>query len=192
VYARGGGPTDCSPAIDQDYIDWPDNNHQDCVKTTPGTRRVGVICALLQRIAGVAPAQFNANSNFCNSSFPAACPANNWPNTNVPGDNRKIDVVLTAPLDLAAADGSPQFWIPIRKFATFYVTGWDQSLFPNCGKRGPAFGENDDFPGKGRQSQNGAIWGHWIKDVDPGGTPDGNPCDLTSIEPVNCVPALTR
>lgn len=193
VYARGSGPTDCSPAVDQNYTDWPSGNHQDCVKTTPGTRRVSIICSLLQRITGVQPAQFNPNSSFCNSNNPATCPTNNWPNTNVPGDHRKIDVVLTAPLDLAAADGSPQYWIPIRKFATFYVTGWDQSLFPKCGKRGAQFGENDDFPGTGKNtSQNGALWGHWIKDVDPGGTPDGNPCDLSSIEPVNCVPALTR
>jgi hypothetical protein len=200
VYQRGapGAPIDCSPAVDQNYTDWPSpgaGNHQDCVGTLPGSHRVGVVCGLLQRITGVTPGNFQASSGACSSSINGeTCPTNYWPNYDtIPNDPRKIGVVLTAPLDLAAADGSPQFWIPIRRFATFYVTGWDQSLFPKCGKRGPAFGENDDFPGTGKlNSQNGAIWGHWISDEDVGGVPDGNPCDITSIEPVNCVPALVR
>jgi Putative Flp pilus-assembly TadE/G-like len=197
VYGRGapGQPIDCSPAVDQNYTGWPSGNHQDCVGTLPGSHRVGVVCGLVQRITLVTPANFKASSSACSSSISAAiCPHNYWPNYDtVPNDPRKIGVVLTAPLDLAAADGSPQFWIPIRRFATFYVTGWDQSLFPNCGKRGPAFDENDDFPGKGKlNSQNGAIWGHWISDDDVGAQPDGNPCDIASVEPVNCVPALVR
>jgi hypothetical protein len=198
VYARGapGQPIDCSPAVDQNYTGWPSGNHQDCVQTTPGTRRNGIVCALLQRITGVTPANFQAGPNSCtgNGVTGATCPTNYWPNyETIPNDPRKIGVVLTAPLDLAAADGSPQFWIPIRRFATFYVTGWDTSLAPKCGNRGGAFGENDAFPGKGKNSSdNGAIWGHWISDEDVGGQPDGNPCDTTSIEPVNCVPALVR
>jgi hypothetical protein len=197
VYSRGApsDPIDCSPAADQNYTGWPSGNHQDCVQTLPGSHRVGVVCGLLQRITGVTPANFQASSSACSSSISGAtCPTNYWPNYDtIPGDPRKIGVVLTAPLDLAAADTAPQFWIPIRRFATFYVTGWDQSLFPKCGKRGPAFGENDDFPGTGKlTSQNGAIWGHWISDDDVGGQPDGSPCVTTSIEPVNCVPALVR
>jgi hypothetical protein len=192
VYGRGN-PTDCSPAVDQNYTGWPSLNHQDCVQTTPGSRRNGIVCALLQRITGVTPAGFQSGPNSCTGSgVPGAgCPRNYWPNyATIANDPRKIGVVLTAPLDLAAADGSPQFWIPIRRFATFYVTGWDRSLAPDCGTGGAP--NNDTFPGKGRQSQNGAIWGHWISDEDVGGQPDGNPCDTTSIEPVNCVPALVR
>jgi hypothetical protein len=199
VYGRGspGQPIDCSPAVDQNYTGWPSGNHQDCVQTTPGSRRNGIVCALLQRITGVTPANFQTGANSCtgNGVTGQTCPKNYWPNYDtVPNDPRKIGVVLTAPLDLAAADGSPQFWIPIRRFATFYVTGWDTSLAPNCGNRGGGspYYENDPFPGKGKQSQNGAIWGHWISDEDVGGNPDGNPCDLNSIEPVNCVPALVR
>jgi putative Flp pilus-assembly TadE/G-like protein len=199
VYGRGapGQPIDCSPAVDQNYTGWPSGNHQDCVQTTPGSRRNGIPCALLQRITGVTPANFQTGANSCtgNGVSGATCPKNYWPNYDtIPNDPRKVGVVLTAPLDLAAADGSPQFWIPIRRFATFYVTGWDTSLAPNCGNRGggPPYYENDPFPGKGKQSQNGAIWGHWISDDDVGGEPDGNPCDLNSVEPVNCVPALVR
>jgi len=198
VYGRGApsDPIDCSPAVDQNYTGWPDGNHQDCVQTTPGSRRNDIVCALLQRITGVTPANFQTGANSCTGSgvSGANCPTNYWPNYDtVANDPRKIGVVLTAPLDLAAADGSPQFWIPIRRFATFYVTGWDTSLAPKCGNRGGAFGENDPFPGKGKNSSdNGAIWGHWISDEDVGGQPDGNPCNTTSIEPVNCVPALVR
>jgi hypothetical protein len=190
VYARGN-PVNCSPAVDQDYTDWPSGNHQDCVQTTPGTRRTGVVCGLVQRITGVTPANFQASSSACSSNITGAtCPANNWGSANgIPlGDLRKIDVVLTAPLDLAAVAGSPQAWIPIRRIATFYVTGWDPSLNPSCS----GAGGNDPFPGKGKQSSNGAIWGHWMSDEDVGGNPDGNPCNLTSVEPVNCVPALVR
>ncbi len=139
------------------------------------------------------PANFQSGPNSCTGSgvSGATCPTNYWPNYDtIPSDPRKIGVVLTAPLDLAAADGSPQFWIPIRRFATFYVTGWDTSLAPKCGTGGAP--NNDTFPGKGKLSQNGAIWGHWISDEDVGGQPDGNPCNTSSIEPVNCVPALVR
>ena len=111
---------------------------------------------------------------------------NNWPNPP-DGDPREVDVVLTAPVDLAAAAGSPQAWVPIRKFAKFYVTGWDPSVGPNCN------GVNDTFPGPpgGKQTQNGAIWGHWLSDTE-NGVGDGNPCPTNSIEPVNCVPVLSR
>jgi hypothetical protein len=195
VYGRGapGDPIDCSPAVDQNYTGWPSGNHQDCVQTTPGSRRNGIVCALLQRITGITPVNFQSGPNSCTGAgVPGAgCPRNYWPNYDtVANDPRKIGVVLTAPLDLAAADGSPQYWIPIRRFATFYVTGWDRSLAPDCGTGGAP--NNDTFPGKGKQSQNGAIWGHWISDVDIGGSPNGNPCDTSSIEPVNCVPALVR
>ncbi|HEV8461036.1 MAG TPA: Tad domain-containing protein [Gaiellaceae bacterium] len=195
VYGRGApsDPIDCSPAVDQNYTGWPNGNHQDCVQTTPGSRRNDIVCGLLQRITRVTPANFQTGPSACTGSgvIGASCPTNHWPDTSDPNDPRKIGVVLTAPLDLAAADGSPQFWIPIRRFATFYVTGWDTSLAPKCGTGGAP--NNDTFPGKNKNSSdNGAIWGHWISDDDVGGQPDGNPCDLNSIEPVNCVPALVR
>jgi putative Flp pilus-assembly TadE/G-like protein len=196
VYGRGapGDPIDCSPAVDQNYTGWPDGNHQDCVQTTPGSHRNVIVCALLQRITGVTPANFQTGANSCaGSGVPGTgCPTNHWPDTtSYPNDPRKIGVVLVAPIDLASGDTSPQFWIPIRRFATFYVTGWDTSLAPNCGKGGAP--NNDTFPGKNKPgSDNGAIWGHWISDDDVGGEPDNNPCDLNSVEPVNCVPALVR
>jgi len=192
IYGRGN-PTNCSPAVDQDYTNWPGGNHQDCVQTTPGNRRIGVVCGLVQRITGVTPANFNANSSACNSNNSGTCPTNYWPNYDtLVNDPRKIDVVLTSPIDLAAAAGSPQAWVPNRRFAKFYVTGWDTGLFPKCTPYNGA-PNNDAFPLKGKlTSDNGAIWGHWITDIDPGGITNGLPCDTSSGAPTNCVPVLTR
>jgi hypothetical protein len=183
VYNRGA-PTNCSPAADQDYTDWPGGNHQDCVETTPGTRRQGIVCALVLYITGQ---PYDTNSN-CNSNGAGSCPANGWTtgDVNESGDKRRVTFILTSPVDLAAAGNNPGFWIPIRRFATFYVTGWDPGINPQCGN-------NEAYPVSGRRTnQTGAVWGHWIDDLDPGGTPDGGTCDLGGVEPVNCVPVLTR
>jgi Flp pilus assembly protein TadG len=194
VYGRGN-PTDCSPAQDQNYTGWPGGNHQDCVQTTPGTRRTDIVCGLLQWITGVTPQSFSASSSACQGNTGGSCTPNNWPDYNKdPNDPRKITFILTSPIDLTplGTGTSPQLWIPIRRFATFYVTGWDTSLDPKCGNNGNP--NNDSFPGAngGKASQNGAIWGHWIFDVDTGGVPANGGCDLSSIEPINCVPTLTR
>ena len=94
-------------------------------------------------------------------------------------------MILTSQVDLAAGTGSPQFWLPIRQFATFYVVGWDSKLKPQCAS-------NIAFPIKGKKNQdNGAIWGYWINYTDFG-IANGQPCPVNSTTPVNCVPALTR
>jgi hypothetical protein len=99
-------------------------------------------------------------------------------------------MILTADVDLAAANGAPQFWLPIYQFATFYVVGWDTSINPSCTGQGP--GQNAPYPVKGKKNQqNGSIWGYWINYV-TFGNPNGQPCPINSQQPVNCVPALTR
>ena len=86
---------------------------------------------------------------------------------------------------LRGSDGIPQAWLPIRRFATFYVTGWDSNIKPQCAG-------NEGYPGKHKNnSDNGAVWGHWINYDDTAGTPNGQACVL-STSPTNCVPALTR
>jgi hypothetical protein len=176
LWARTDG-TGCAPAQDQNFTGWPDLNHQDCVRTTPGSRRQNIICALVLRITG------QSVTGNCQGGAGGTCPAYNWPRP--PGiDARKIGMILTSPIDLAAADGAPQFWIPIRRFATFYIAGWDQNIKPQCG--------GATFPGKGKQSQNAAVWGYWMDDSDTSGTTDGKGCDTSSLEPTNCVPSLTR
>jgi hypothetical protein len=96
-------------------------------------------------------------------------------------------MIITSPVDLASGGNDPQLWIPIRKFATFYITGWDKNIAPQCP-------DNEPFPGKGKlkNEQNAAVWGHWMNYLDTSGTPNGQTCDVTSVTAINCVPALTR
>jgi hypothetical protein len=165
---------------------WPNGNEQDCVQTTPGTRRTGIICPLVQRITHV------PLGGPCNNNAVGQCPHNYWNNTDQPpysppaGDPRAVTMIVTSAADFGSVVGSPQGWVPVRRFATFYITGWDSSIKPQCG-------DNESFPTRGkRNSQNAAVWGHWINYLDTAGTPNGQGCPLASVQPINCVPALTR
>ena len=184
VYSRPPG-SDCSPAVDGNTTGWPNGNNQDCVATTPGSRRVVIPCTLVDRIVSN---PFGTNCTGGGAS--GTCPANNWSQTvgsaNIQeGDPRAITMIITSVADFAAAAGQPQAWLPIRKFATFYVTGWDKNIKPQC----PG---NEAYPIKGKQnSDNGAVWGHWINYVDSAGTPNGQSC-VIGPSPTNCVIALTR
>jgi hypothetical protein len=183
VYSRPPG-SDCSPATDGNTTGWPNGNNQDCVQTTPGQRRIGIICPLVDRIVG------NPYGTSCTGGATGTCPANNWStvtgSANIPaGDPRAVQMIITSTADFASGAGSPQAWLPIRKFATFYVTGWDNNIKPQC----PG---NEPYPGKNKNnSDNGAVWGHWINYSDTAGTPNGQFC-VISTSPTNCVPALTR
>jgi hypothetical protein len=184
VYSRTDG-SGCSPATDGNTTGWPNGDNQDCVQTTPGERRLGIICPLVDRIVN------NPYGTNCTGGASGTCPANNWSNTvgsqNIlPGDRRAVQMIITSTADFASGAGSPQAWLPIRKFATFYVTGWDKNVKPQC----PG---NEPYPVKGKQnSDNGAVWGHWINYEDTAGTPNGLPCVIDPSSPTNCVPALTR
>jgi putative Flp pilus-assembly TadE/G-like protein len=184
VYSRPPG-SDCSPAVDGNTTGWPNGNNQDCVVTTPGSRRVVIPCTLVDRIVSN---PFGTNCTGGGAS--GTCPANNWSQTvgsaNIlEGDPRAITMIITSVADFAAGAGQPQAWLPIRKFATFYVTGWDKNIKPQCAG-------NEPYPIKGKQnSDNGAIWGHWINYVDSAGTPNGQSC-VIGPSPTNCVIALTR
>jgi hypothetical protein len=184
VYSRPPG-SDCSPATDGNTTGWPNGNQQDCVETTPGQRRQNIICPLVERIVG---APYPGN---CQGGAQGTCPVNHWTTQDIgAGDPRAITMIITSPADFAAAGNAPQFWLPIRKFATFYVTGWDKNINPSCTGNGPS--QNESFPLKGKQnSDNGAVWGHWINYEDTAGTPNGQLC-VVGVSPTNCVPALTR
>jgi hypothetical protein len=185
IYSRTDG-SGCAPATDGNTTGWPNGDNQDCVQTTPGQRRVGIICPLVDRIV------LNPYGTNCTGgNAGGTCPANNWSNTvgsqNIlPGDPRAVQMIITSPADFASGSGSPQAWLPIRKFATFYITGWDGNIKPQCAG-------NEAFPAKGKQnSDNGAVWGHWINYEDTAGTPSGQLCVIDPASPTNCVPALTR
>lgn len=190
IYSRPPG-SDCSPATDGNTTGWPNGNQQDCVQTTPGQRRQNIICPLVERIVG---APYPGN---CQGGAAGTCPANNWRlglgSAGIPvGDPRAITMIITSDVDLATGSGQPQAWVPIRKFATFYVTGWDSNINPSCTSPSLGMSQNEAFPTKGKKnSQNGAVWGHWINYEDTAGTPSGQLC-VPGVTPTNCVPALTR
>lgn len=185
VYSRPPG-SDCSPAVDGNTTGWPNGDNQDCVQTTPGQRRVGIICPLVERIVSEP-----FGTTCTGSGAGTTCPVNHWTTQDIrSGDRRAITMIITSPADFAAADTDPTFWLPIRKFATFYVTGWDKNIKPSCTAAGPT--QNEAYPLKGKQnSDNGAVWGHWINYVDTAGTPSDDLC-VIGVSPTNCVPALTR
>jgi hypothetical protein len=190
VYSRPPG-SNCSPATDGNTTGWPNGNQQDCVQTTPGQRRQNIICPLVQRIVG---APFGPP---CNNNAAGTCPVNYWRlglgSKGIPvGDPRAVTMIITSDVDLATGVGQPQAWLPIRKFATFYVTGWDSNINPSCTSPSLGSSQNEAFPTKGKKnSQNGAVWGHWINYEDTAGTPNGQLC-VPDVTPTNCVPALTR
>jgi hypothetical protein len=189
IYSRPPG-SDCSPATDGNTTGWPNGNNQDCVATTPGQRRVVIVCALVDRIVG------NPFGTNCTGQATGTCPDNNWSATTgsqfiKSDDPRAVQMIITSTADFAAAAGSPQAWLPIRRFATFYVTGWDNSIKPQC-PGSPGHPGNEAYPGKNKNNaDNGAIWGHWINYEDTSGTPSGQLC-VIGVAPTNCVPALTR
>jgi hypothetical protein len=182
VYSRTP-PNGCAPATDGDSVNWPAGNHQDCVATVPGTKNP--ICPLVLRMTGSA---FSTNcptslNNCSTTQGSPCCPSNNWPNV-LGGDPRAVTMLITSPSDFGAA-GGPQGWLPIRRFATFYITGWD-SRVTQCG-------DNDPFPTKGkRNQQNESVWGHWMNYSDTAGIGNNQSCPVNSVQPINCVPVLTR
>jgi Flp pilus assembly protein TadG len=162
--------------------------YTDCVQATPGTRRSKIPGA----IGGLIVKQ-------------NVCSPNHWPEYSgnpttysfPPGDPRAITMIITSPTDL-----SNNNVVPIRNFATFYVTGWDTSgSNPNCNRPQPGnppalpppaggYG-NEAFPGTGKKnSKNGAIWGHWIMYTDPNAGGSGTFCNPSSFG--ICAPVLSR
>jgi Flp pilus assembly protein TadG len=149
----------------------PPNSPVDCVSTIQGNRRNKIPEAIADRVN---------------------CSDNNWDAyasgaiSEIPADDpRKVILIVTAPADLSGQTGPTL--IPIRTFATFYVTGWDTTgNAATCNK-------NDPFPIKGKKNnQNGAIWGYYIKNFIPSGSGSGTGafCDFNAFG--NCISVLTR
>jgi Flp pilus assembly protein TadG len=163
--------------------------YTDCVSATPGTRRSkipGAIGGLIVKNGVCSPNHWPEYSGNPNSySFPV-------------NDPRAITLIITSPADL-----SHNNVVPIRNFAVFYVTGWDQQggQNPNCNLPQPGnpptlppppggYG-NEAFPGTGKKnSQNGAIWGHWIYYTDPSAGGNGTFCNPSAFGV--CTPVLSR
>jgi hypothetical protein len=145
-----------------------------CVQTEPGESKQTVGKAMAARILG------NRMATTCSGSQD-----NQW-DANSPGDlpvkdPRKIGVFLT---DFAAFTGAGRGFVPVRKFAEFYVTGWSGQENNNGS---PICAKNDPVPG----DADGYLVGHFIKDIAPPGVPDnGQACDPTSLD--LCTAVLTK
>lgn len=105
---------------------------------------------------------------------------NNWGGTIPSGDPRVVEVFI-ADYGEFQANGSSST-IPIRRFASFYVTGWD----------GNGNGNNNPCSGNDATTLTGDVVGHFIKYVSPHNTGDGDSgtCVLTTID--LCFAALTE
>ena len=113
----------------------------------------------------------------------SSCAPNNWasyPNLN-PADRRIVPLIVTDFGAFNGSGGSPASDVPVRTFATFYITGWDGS---NCSG-------NEPFPGPGTSTK-GDIWGHFVKGIagiNTGGG-GGTTCDVNALG--ECVAVLTK
>ena len=114
---------------------------------------------------------------------PTSCThPNNWSQyeTGLPGnDPRIVQLFIT---QYGAFDTSGSGTVPVTRFATFYVTGWNGSGggFPN-----PCQGNGDDT------AADGEVVGHFIKYIDTLGTSTGTTlCNLSDATP--CVPVMTQ
>lgn len=115
-----------------------------------------------------------------NPPFSGVCAANNYP-VVTPGDPRVFITMIT---DFSAFDGSGGSGsVPVITFGAFYLTGWDGA---------PVGCDNEPYSrtGAGGSSQNGDIWGHFIRYVAVGGGGGTAICDPSGILP--CVPVLTQ
>jgi hypothetical protein len=147
----------------------PSGTPIDCVGIVPGNRRQQIARAFADRI-GNSCNNWNA---YRDSNGATPIPA---------GDLRLVNFIITSPVDLSGSGGSI-YDIPILLIATFYVTGADGL------PRGNGSGcDNEAYPGTGRD--NFAVWGHWIKWANVGGSGSGQACVPNQFGA--CVAVLTR
>lgn len=135
-------------------------------------------CVLQQPGAEMGQLRQGMNARF-------GCPPNNWQSyPDLPlTDVRIVPLILTSygAFEGSGASGVHDM-IPVRRFATFYVTGWDG---------GQSCAENERYPFRG--PARGNIWGHFITHIAPPQWGRGDPnvrCDFTAID--TCIAVLTR
>ena len=145
------------------------------------------------------------------SRFETPCTPNYWPsktatqaqiddfflNHDFTNDKRYVTLIVT---DLTAFTGSGAENVPVKYFAGFYATGWDQGGpwsdgCPDPDGGGPLKG-NDCHPLLGcsymKSRDNGDVWGHFVNFVvfSAAGDPSENLCNFSS--PATCIPVLVE
>jgi putative Flp pilus-assembly TadE/G-like protein len=106
----------------------------------------------------------------------ASCPPVNYPSFDAATDPRVVKLLIT---DFSALGGSGTTLVPVTNFAAFYITGWTGGC------------ANNDPPPAGLDIKKGAIWGHFVKYIEPDPNSTGDQtCDPLQVTP--CVPVLVK
>jgi hypothetical protein len=156
-----------------------------CVNTNNGGSNVPQCIAELVQTGGT------VNPNNCNVNANTGCAVDHWlVGDGVPqNDPRVISTFIVFSGDLINASGNTP--IPIRKFASFYVTGWkfQGGNQVTCPAGLTPTQENEPAP-PSVAGANNAIWGHWITYTQVGGSGTGQTCNFQDFG--DCVAVLTR
>jgi Flp pilus assembly protein TadG len=154
----------------------PDSNTPiDCVPPATGNKQNQVAEGMNQRILGSTKPTECTNPNHWKSfTF-----TNGVPNVP-PSDPRVVTVFVTPYGSFGGSGGSTTY--PIADFASFYVTGWQDS---GNGFNNPCQGNGDD------SAEPGTVIGHFIKYVETAPTGSGGSlCELNSLN--ECIAILTN
>jgi hypothetical protein len=170
----------------------------DCVNTNNnGATMPACLQALV--VAGangpVDYSQINPNNCHVNGT---QCSEDKWldgqpidPTSGVP-DPRIITSFILFQGDIAGATG--QHDLPIRTFASFYVTGWQvksNGQQVDCGPdTGAPFSRANEPAPSNLPNNADAIWGHWITYTEVGAGGNGQPCNFNAFG--DCAVVLTR
>jgi hypothetical protein len=171
----------------------------DCVNTNNnGATMPACIQALVVAGAGgggVDYSQIQQSNCHVNGS---TCSEDKWldgqpidPTTGVP-DPRIITAFILFQGDIAGATGNHD--LPIRTFASFYVTGWQvksNGQQVDCGPdTGAPFSRANEPAPSNLPNNADAIWGHWITYTEVGAGGNGQPCNFQAFG--DCAVVLTR
>jgi Putative Flp pilus-assembly TadE/G-like len=148
----------------------------DCVLLVSGVKNGPFQQGLSDRIVNSPPA---GDQYYCQ---------NNWTNNNnggvpiIPANDSRLITVFVMPYGSTDASGNPLLksgYVPIKSFATFYVTGF----------AGDPCASDDPAP---PNAGNAWLVGHFIKYINPNdnGGDNGTVCDPSSLGP--CVGVMTK
>jgi hypothetical protein len=174
----------------------------DCVNTNNGGATIPACLQALVVAGANGPVDYSQIDNNCHVSG-TQCSEDKWldggsidPTSGVP-DPRIITAFILFQGDIQGVTG--QHDLPIRTFASFYVTGWqvksngqqvDCGTPPPLNQPPPAFTRANEPPPSNLPSNADAIWGHWITYTEIGAGGNGQACNFQAFG--DCAVVLTR
>jgi hypothetical protein len=113
------------------------------------------------------------------------CSPNNWPQTALdpypdPGDPRYVILIVT---DFGTFDENNERVVKVRRFAGFYVTGWDSGPAGHGRNTGDCADINDPHPlNLSANRDNGDVWGYFVSFVESvRAEPSNERCDFDEL-----------